>query len=354
MGTPRMKASTSSESSTLGLLVGETVTALTSPRRFARSLRDERHGLSTLLIALAAAASLGATVDVLATMTTGRDVPPSTIAVDAAFFASRVVVVVALAAAIARLAARALRAELGLPLAFAAVGLATAPLLLAPLALLPSVAGLWMIGLAVLVALVLWSCALVALNARALITGRRALAAAALAVPLLLYGVGDRLLAAGVFALTMQPWFVAELPARGAEGEAHSMSAGLQVTLPAEWDRASTSRDMAMFGREIDVLRIVRLEPRELDTIITGVDELLARETRGVDVRSSERRFWRVGDDLVIEDVRSGVYEGRPITHVIFSRATAVGPVGLLFHYIGEADPRALLDRYRPIAVTLR
>jgi len=354
VGTAPVKAPTSPDTSTLGLLVAETVSALVAPRRFARSLRDERHGLSTLIVALATAASFGASVDLLSLMSTGRDVPPATIIVDAALFAARVTVLVALAAALMRLATRALGGELRLPLAGAAVGLATAPLLLAPLALVPAALGQWLGGLAVLIALVVWSCVLVTLNSRALIPGRRAVAAVALSIPVLVYGVGDRLLAAGVYALTMQPSFVAELPAGPSEGETHTMSAGLFITLPAEWQRVSTSRDMAQFGREIDVLRVTRLRPRELDTIITGIDDLLARETLGVDVRVNERRFWRVGEDLVIEDLRSGTHQGRPITHVLYARATEVGPVGLLFHYIGEVDPASLLDRYRPIAVTLR
>ena len=89
-------------------------------------------------------------------------------------------------------------------------------------------------GLAVLMALVAWSCILVVFNSRALIPGRRAVAAVALSIPVLVYGVGDRLLAAGVYALTMQPSFVAELPAGPSEGETHTMSAGLSITLPAE------------------------------------------------------------------------------------------------------------------------
>lgn len=341
------------EGGTLDLLVGETIAALTAPRRFARSLTDERHGLSSILVTLAAAFVFGAAVDLMAVASTAGGVPPGTVIVDAALFAGRIAVFVAVGATLARIAARALGRDVRIAVVLAAVGMATAPLLLAPLALVPALIGLWLAALAVGVVLVLWSAALTVLNLRSVI-GRRALIGAALAVPVLLYGLSDRVITAGVFSLTMQPSPVSELPAQPAGGETFELSAGISVTLPSGWSRVSTSVDIAQFGRDIDVLRVTRLQPRELDTVLTGADATLARETRGVDVRSAERRLWRDGADLVVEDVRSGIYSGRPITHVLYSRVMPEGHIGLLFHYVGEVDPAGLLERYRPIALTLR
>lgn len=335
----------------IGVLVGEIAAALAAPRRYARSLLDRRHGLSTLIVVLVAGTSLAVTVSLLAAAS-GSGAPPAAVITDALLFSARLALVLSLAAALARAVSRAPGRSLPLDLAFAGVGLSLSPLTVAPLALLPGLAGHWLAVPAVLVGLAIWSFWLLTLNLRVLVPHRAWMLGAALAVPLVAYGVSDRLIQAGVFAMTLDPRIAPQLPVPPATGTRHDF-ASLSLTLPDGWRRVSTSNDVARFETDVLILRVVRMSPRTLDTIVSAADDFLARESRGLQTRETRRSIWHAARRLVVEDGRQGIYEDRLMSEVLFTQTTAMGPIGLFFRHVGSEDLSDLMARSRPIAQTL-
>ncbi|HET8569609.1 MAG TPA: hypothetical protein VFM93_11570 [Candidatus Limnocylindria bacterium] len=341
----------------LALLWGEVVRALRHPRAFAASLREPRHGVGVVIVAIVCGAAFALAVDAL-TLASGGRAPHEHLAVlvtDVVLVGLRAAIVAAIAAAAVAGALRLARTPLDIASAYAATGFSLAWLVPLPgvvaAALVLHVPLLAVLGgLACLAAVV----AALVLDLGAFVRGARLAFAVAAALAVLAVGLGERVQAGAVGLASAVPATLAPLPASAASGTPRG-GAEHALLLAPEWRDATTGSagELAAYASDRESLGVVRLRPAPLQTLADEADDLLRDELRGADLRRSDRGYWRVRDRLVIEDLRVAVNGDVDVVVALYSTRGARGAIGLLFRANRTSDLAAHLPGWRAAAASL-